>query len=120
MSQAGFCLASCRTSSRISSGTGGRPVLLSRSFVLDQAPVPGEQGAGRHDPVQPKASRQQSRRGGDHGPVNPVQFRAGDLAAQNRDLMPQHQDLRFFRRVATGKQYKPGEVDETEEHECRG
>ena len=23
-------------------------------LVLDQAPVPGEQGAGRHDPVQPK------------------------------------------------------------------
>jgi hypothetical protein len=31
-------------------------------FVPDQAPVPGEQGAGRHDPVQ-QASGQRSRRG---------------------------------------------------------
>ena len=26
-------------------------------------------------------------------PVSPVRFRAGDLAAQDRDLVPQHQDL---------------------------
>ena len=88
--------------------------------------MPGEQGAGRHDPVQPKASGQQPRQGGDYGPVGPVRFRAGDLAAQDRDLMPQHQYLRLFRRVATGEQYKPGEqaghgeVNEAEEHECRG
>ena len=27
-------------------------------FVLDQPPVPGEQGTGRHDPVQAEASGQ--------------------------------------------------------------
>jgi hypothetical protein len=31
--------------------------------------------------------------GGDHGPVGPVRFRAGDLAARHRDLVPQYQDL---------------------------
>ena len=56
--------------------------------VLDQALVPGEQGGGCHDPVQPKAPGQQPRQGGDHGPVGPVRLRAGHLAAQDRDLMP--------------------------------
>ena len=30
-------------------------------LVLDDAPVPGEQGAGRHDPVQPQVPGQQPR-----------------------------------------------------------
>ena len=47
--------------------------------VLDQAQVPGERSAGRHDPVQP----QQPRQGGDHGPVSPGPLRAGNLAAQD-------------------------------------
>ena len=50
-------------------------------LVLDQAPVPGKQGAGCHDPVQPKVPGQQPRQGGDHGPVGPARLRAGDLAA---------------------------------------
>jgi len=59
-------------------------------LVLDDAPVPGEQGAGRHDPVQPKVPGQQPCQGGDHGPVGPVgpvRFRAGDRAAEDRNLM---------------------------------
>ena len=43
--------------------------------------MPGKQGAGCHDPVQPKVPGQQPRQGGDHGPVGPVRLRAGDLAA---------------------------------------
>jgi len=57
-------------------------------LVLDDAPVPGEQGGGCHDPVQPKALGQQPCQGGDHSPVSPVRLRAGDLTAQDRDLMP--------------------------------
>jgi hypothetical protein len=34
-------------------------------FLLDQASVPGEQGAGRHDPVRPKVPGQLPRQGGD-------------------------------------------------------
>ncbi len=30
-------------------------------FLLDQAPVPGEQGAGRHDPPYPKVPGEQLR-----------------------------------------------------------
>ena len=41
----------------------------------DQAPVPGQQGARSHDPVQPQVSRQQPCQGGDHGTVSPVRLR---------------------------------------------
>jgi hypothetical protein len=88
--------------------------------------VPGERGAGCHDPVQPQVPGQKPRQDGDHGPVSPVLLRAGDLAAQDRYLVVQHQDLHVFRRVATDKQYQPGqqtghsEVDEADEHGRRG
>ena len=88
--------------------------------------MPGEQGAGCHDPVQPQAPGQKPRQGSDHGPVSPVRLRAGGLAAQDRYLVPQHQDLHVFRRVATDKHYQQdeqtgySEVDEADEHERRG
>jgi hypothetical protein len=69
-------------------------------LVLDRAPVPGEQGAGCHDPVPPQAPGQKPRQGGDHGPVRPVRLRAGGLAAQDRYLVPQHHDLRVFGCIA--------------------
>jgi hypothetical protein len=68
--------------------------------------------------------RQQPRQGGDHGPVSPVRFRAGDLTAQHRDLVPQHQDLYVFGDVAAREQRQPVEhpdheqIGEAEEHEC--
>jgi hypothetical protein len=49
-----------------------------------------------------------------------------ELAAQDRYLVPQHQDLHVFRCVATDKQYQQreqtghSEVDEADEHERRG
>jgi hypothetical protein len=36
--------------------------------------VPGEQGAGCHDPVQPQVPGQQPRERGDHRPVGPVRL----------------------------------------------
>jgi hypothetical protein len=123
----GFCLASRWTSARISSGIGGRPAgVRIGPFALDQAPVPGEQGARCHHPVQPKASGQQLHQRGDHGAVGPVRLRAGDLTAQDRNLVPQHQDLRLFRGVAAREERQPAEqpdyeqVDEAKEHERRG
>ena len=88
--------------------------------------MPGEQGAGRHDPVQPKALGQQSRQGGDHGPVSPVRVRAGDLTAQDRNLVPEHQDLHVLRDAAAREQCQPAErpdheqIDEAKEHERQG
>ena len=43
--------------------------------------------------------------GGDHGPVSPVRFRAGNLAAQDRDLVPERllpRHLRPHRIVTPG------------------
>jgi hypothetical protein len=54
-----------------------------------QAQVPGQQGSGSDDPVQPQEPRQ----GGEHGTVSPVRSRAHDLSAQDRDLMVKDQDL---------------------------
>jgi hypothetical protein len=39
---------------------------------------------------------QQPSQGRDDGTVSPVRLRAGDLAAQDRNLMPQDQDLRVL------------------------
>ena len=101
----GFCLAGCWTSSRISCRDGRAPGgVRVGPLVFDQPPVPGEQGAGCHDPVQPQVPGQQPRQGGYHGPVSPVRLRAGDLTAQDRDLVPQHQDLHVFRDVAAREQ----------------
>ncbi len=125
--QRGFCLASRRDQladllrdRRASGGVRVDP------FLLDQASVPGEQGARRHDPLYPKAPGQQPRQGGYHRPVSPVRFRAGDLAAQDRDLMPEHQDFHVLGNIAAGKERQPAEqpdheqIDEAEEHERRG
>src|ERR1019366_7235165 len=48
-------------------------------FARGQAPVPGEQGAWRHDPMRLTASGQHPRQRGDHGAAGPVRLRAGDL-----------------------------------------
>lgn len=85
--------------------------------------MPGEQGGGCHDPVQPQVPGQQPCQGGNHGPVSPVRFRAGDLTAQYRDLLPQYQDLHVFGGVAAREQRQPVEhpdheqIGEAEEHE---
>ena len=65
-------------------------------FPLDQVPVPGQQRARGHDPVQPQVPGQQPRQGGDHGTISPARPRARDLTAQHRDLMPEHKDLRLL------------------------
>ena len=95
-------------------------------LVPHHAPVPGEQRGGCRDPVQPQMLRQQPRERGDHSAVGPVRFRAGDLAAEYRDFMPQYQDLCVFGGVAAGEQRYPAEqpdheqVEEANEHDCRG
>ena len=121
----GFCLASCWTSSRISSEAGGRPVVFGYVHLfLIRRRVPGEQGAGCHDPVLVQVPGEQPRQRGDHRTIGPVRFRAGDLAAQDSDLMPQYQYLHVFGGVAAGEQRQPAkqpghqQVEKAEEHEC--
>ena len=81
-------------------------------LVLDQAPVSGEQGTGRHDPVQALVPGQQPCQSGDHGPISPVQCWAGDLTAQDRDLMPHSRIMsRYRRRKSTNAEDRsPGQM----------
>jgi hypothetical protein len=90
-------------------GLVGVPWCSGRSTVLYQASVPGEQGAGRHDPMQAKALGQQPRQCGNHGAVGPVRLRAGNLTTQDRNLVPQHQDLYILRGVAPPDESQPVE-----------
>ena len=75
--------------------------------------------------MQPKVPGQQPRERCDHGPVSPVRLRPGD-AAQDRDFMPQYQDLYVLGGVAPGEEHQPAEqpdheqIDEAEEHDRRG
>jgi hypothetical protein len=101
-----------------------RPARI-RPFPLDQAAVPGQQRARRHDAVQPQVPRQQPRQGGEDGAVSPIRPRPRDLPAQHSDLVPQHQDLRILRGVTARQERQPAEhpgheqVDEANEHERR-
>ena len=94
-------------------------------FSLDQAPVPGEQRARGHDPVHAEVRRQQPGQGGEHGAVGPVRLRPGDLAAEDGDLMTEHQDLCVLCAIASREEHQPAEepdhdqVDEADEHERR-
>ena len=87
--------------------------------------MPGQQGSRRHDPMQPLATGQQPGQGGEHGTVSPVRPRAGDLSAQHRHLMPQHEDLRVLGSVTARQQRQPAEypdheqIDKTDQHERR-
>jgi hypothetical protein len=91
----------------------------------DQAPVPGQQRAWSHDPVQPQVPGQHPSQGRDHGAVRPVRLGAGDLAAQDGDLMPQDQDLRVLSSLTSRQERQPVEhpdheqVGKTDEHERR-
>jgi len=58
--------------------------------------VPGEQGAGCHDPVQPQVPGQPPCQGGEHGTVSPDRLGAGDLPPQHRDLVPEEDRVELF------------------------
>jgi hypothetical protein len=65
---------------------------------------------------------QQPGQGGQDRAVGPVRLRPGHLAAENHDLMAQHQDLRILGRLAPAQQDQPAEhadheqVQQTDRH----
>lgn len=75
--------------------------------------------------MQPHVTGQQPRQGGEHRTVRPVRSRAGDLPAQDRDLVPEHEIFRVLRGVISGQEHQPAknpdheEVNETDEHDRR-
>ena len=66
-----------------------------------QTPVPGQQSARGHDPVQLKAPGQEPGQRGDHGAVSPVRSLARDLTPQHGDLVTKDQDLHVLGGVAS-------------------
>jgi hypothetical protein len=83
--------------------------------------MPGQQGARSHDPVQPQAPGQQPSEGCEDGAVGPVRL----LARQDRDLMPENQDLRVLGGIAPRQERQLAErpdheqVGKADEHERR-
>ena len=75
--------------------------------------------------MRPHAPGQQSGQGGEHGAVSPVKLRALYLPAQDRDLMPRHEDLHVLDGITARQQRQPTkhpdheEIDEADEHERR-
>ena len=94
-------------------------------FLLDRAPVPGQQGAQGHHLVQAQVPGQQPGQGGEHCTVSPVWPQPGQMPAQYPDLVPQHKDLRVFGGVTARQEDLPAEqpnheeIDKADEHERR-
>ncbi len=57
----------------------------------------------------------QPRERGDHGTVSPVRPWARDLPTQDRNLMPEHQDLRVLGDIAPRQQHQPPEYPDHEQ-----
>ena len=99
--------------------TGRRP-RRSSSDDLNPEDCTGNRAEAR------SCNRAPQRQGGDQGAVGPVRLRADDLTAQDRNLVPQYQDLRVLRGLASREERQPAEqpdreqIDEANEHECRG
>ena len=90
------------------------PTIPSSSLTALPKMLAFADGPKFHDPVPSKMPGQQPCERGDHGAIGPVRFRAGDLTAQDRNLVPQYQDLHVFGGVAAGKQSQPAEQPDHE------
>lgn len=105
-------------------GSAGFPWRLGQNFVLDQAPMPAEQSAERDGCGAAADAGAAVVLSGDHGAVGPVRLRASGLSAQDRELVPQHQDsvsmaMSLSRRSANhAKQSNHEQVAGIYEDEC--
>jgi hypothetical protein len=70
---------------------------------LDQPAMPGQQRRRGDDPVCPQPARQDLGQRRQHRPVRPRQAGLADLAAQDRHLVTQHQQLRGLGVVVAGQ-----------------
>ena len=79
----------------------------------DQPPMRAKHRTRRHQSAHPQRPGQQARQSCQYRPVRPVELRPRLLAAQHRDLMAQHQQLRVLRRRRPCQQREPpGQPDE--------
>jgi hypothetical protein len=68
----------------------------------DQLPVPAEQGGRCHAEGRPPSAGKQPRQCGQPGPFGGSVPRSFDLAAQDHDLVTQHEDLDVLADIAAG------------------
>jgi hypothetical protein len=105
-------------------GRDWRPSRCARTgpFPAGKAPAPGQQGSGRHDPVQPQVPRRQPGQGGGHGTVSPVRPRPAGArrrpraAARGSPHPPRH---RSASTPQPAEHPDHEQVDQSDEHERR-
>ncbi|MCW2918565.1 MAG: hypothetical protein JWN52_6633 [Actinomycetia bacterium] len=104
------------------SGIGGLPGLFGYLQRCLTSPVPGQQGARRHDPMCPQPLWKLTGERGQDRPVGPIRSRTRDLTAQHRHLMPQHEDFHLLGGIAASHQHQPphdpdqDQIQQTETH----
>jgi hypothetical protein len=73
----------------------------------DQVAVPAQQRVGCYNPMASVLGGQQPGQRREDGSVRPGWAWPGDLSAQDRELMSQHEDLGVLGRLPTGQQCEP-------------
>jgi hypothetical protein len=87
--------------------------------------MPGQHGCWGNDPVQPRWLGSSLAKAASTARSAQSVFRACDLPTQDRDLMPQHEDLCILGSVIPCQEHQPAEhpdheeIDEADEHERR-
>jgi hypothetical protein len=91
----------------------------------DQLAMPAQQGLRCHEPMVSTLGGEQSGQRREHGAVWPGGAWAGDLTAQDRDLMSEYEDFGVLGRLLAGQQREPAEelaedeVEESQRHDWR-
>jgi hypothetical protein len=102
----------------------GRAVGLG-PVASDQVPMPPQQRPRGHESMASALSGEQPRQRREHSAVQPGGSRPGDLSAQNRDLVSEHEDLGILGCLPTGEQCEPADeltedqVEQSQRHDWR-
>jgi hypothetical protein len=75
----------------------------------DEPPMPAQQRFWPHQERLPRAARQHPAERRQEQPIARRELRPPHLPPQNRQLMPQHQDLQLLRAIAAPEQHQQRE-----------
>jgi hypothetical protein len=92
-------------------------------MTVDEGSMPAQQRVGGDEAMAPALFGQEPGQGCEHGTIWPGETWSGDLSAQDRDFLPEHQDLGVLVSLPAREQFDPAEElaqDEVEESECHG
>ena len=88
----------------------GTPAARAVPLARDQPPVPGEQRRwGHHEHLTPSAAGNQSRQCQEPQPVARLVTNPADLTAQDRVLVPEHQELGILGHLVPGQHHQTAE-----------